>query len=75
MCVCVCVWGGGGGGGHLLKKLPFAYFVNMEHFCHTNTYHLKVCNTFSKFNHTKYQIIDPDDNFLFEGNLFQVPVS
>ena len=27
----------------------------MEQFCHTNTYHLKVSNTFSKFNHTVNQ--------------------
>ena len=27
----------------------------MEHFSHTNTYHLKVSNTFSKFNHTVNQ--------------------
>ena len=27
----------------------------MEHFCHTNTYHLKVSNTFSKSNHTVNQ--------------------
>ena len=63
--------GGGGGGGwgvagsnqiqscslkhYNMKKWPFAYFVNMEHFCHTNTYHLKVSNTFSKFNHTVNQ--------------------
>ena len=40
---------------HLLKKWQFAYFVNMEHFCHTNTYHLKVSNTFSKSNHTVNQ--------------------
>ena len=36
-------------------KWPFAYFVNMEHFFHTNIYHLKVSNTFSKFNHTVNQ--------------------
>ena len=40
---------------HLLKKWPFVYFVNMEHFCHTNTYHLKVSNTFSKCNRTVNQ--------------------
>ena len=27
----------------------------MEHLCHMNTYHLKVSNTFSKFNHTVNQ--------------------
>ena len=31
---------------HLLKKWPF---------CHINTYHLKVSNTFSKLNHTVNQ--------------------
>ena len=32
---------------HLLDKWQFAYFVNMEHFCHINT--------FPKFNHTVNQ--------------------
>ena len=27
----------------------------MEHLCHINIYHLKVSNTFSKFNHTVNQ--------------------
>ena len=37
------------------KRHFFKYFVNMEYFCHINTYHLTVSNTFSKFNHTVYQ--------------------
>ena len=36
-------------------KWQFAVFVNTEHFCHMNTYHLKVDNTFSKINHTVNQ--------------------
>ena len=27
----------------------------MEHFCHINTYHLNISDTFSKFNHTVNQ--------------------
>ena len=38
-----------------MKKLPPAYIVNMEYFCHINIYHLKVGDKFSKFNHNVNQ--------------------